>query len=404
MGAHDSLPAAGGQGGGSRLHSAAVMNAYKDNGLLPEGLRDELPPQAGFEAAVTEALMRTLDANGYARVKPPLVEFEETLLIGPGAALAGQTFRLMDPVSQRMMGVRPDMTLQIARIAATRLKHIARPARLSYAGQVLRVKGTQLRPEREIGQVGAELVGAATPEADAEVVTVAAEALLGVGVRELSVDLVLPGLVPTMIAALGLAAARGDALRAALDRKDAAAVAAAAGPERPLFAALMAATGPVEAGLRQLRALGVAAAAPAIAALERVVTSVGAAVPGLSLTVDACEYRGFEYHTGLAFTFFAKGVRGELGRGGRYALESGEPATGFTVYMDSLARALPAPAADRRLYVPAGTPRGQTAALRAQGWRTVGGFDAEADPDAEARRLGCSHVLRGGAATPLGGG
>jgi ATP phosphoribosyltransferase regulatory subunit len=156
--------------------------------------------------------------------------------------------------------------------------------------------------------------------------------------------------------------------------------------------------------LRQLRALGVAAAAPPIAELERVVASVGAALPDLSLTVDACEYRGFEYHTGLAFTFFAKGVRGELGRGGRYALEGGEPATGFTVYMDSLARALPAPAADRRLYVPAGTPRGQTAALRAQGWRTVGGFDAAADLDADARRMNCSHVFRGGAVQPLGRG
>ena len=79
-------------------------------------------------------------------MKPPLVEFEESLLGGPGAALAPQTFRLMDPVSQRMMGVRPDMTVQVARIAVTRLKHEPRPLRLSYGGNVIRVRGRRSSP------------------------------------------------------------------------------------------------------------------------------------------------------------------------------------------------------------------------------------------------------------------
>src|SRR5690606_15769726 len=110
--------------------------------------------------AVVERVMACFASHGYERVKPPLIEFEEGLLAGPGAALAAGTFRLMDPVSQRMMGVRADMTLQVARIAATRLKNQARPLRLSYAGQVLRVSGTQLRPERQFGQAGIELIGA----------------------------------------------------------------------------------------------------------------------------------------------------------------------------------------------------------------------------------------------------
>ena len=94
-----------------------------------------------------------------------------------GAAMASHTFRLMDPVSQRMMGLRADMTPQVGRIAASRLKGAPRPLRLSYAGQVLRVKGEQLRPERQIGQVGVELIGTASAAADAEAVLLAAEAL-----------------------------------------------------------------------------------------------------------------------------------------------------------------------------------------------------------------------------------
>src|ERR1700761_2481149 len=136
--------------------------------LLPHGLRDILPPDARIEADTVERLMAILGQYGYDRVKPPLVEFESSLLDGPGAAMTHETFRLMDPISHRMIAVRADMTLQIARIATTRLVKSPRPLRLSYAGQVLRVRGSQLRPERQVGQVGAELIGSDAPEADAE--------------------------------------------------------------------------------------------------------------------------------------------------------------------------------------------------------------------------------------------
>src|SRR4051812_27520640 len=110
--------------------------------LLPEGLRDVLPPDAGFEAEVVDRLKKSFAANGYALVKPPLVEFEETLLSGVGTALAPRIFRMLDPASHRTLGVRADITTQIARIATTRLSSAPRPLRLMYAGQVLRVKGT----------------------------------------------------------------------------------------------------------------------------------------------------------------------------------------------------------------------------------------------------------------------
>jgi ATP phosphoribosyltransferase regulatory subunit len=141
------------------------MNDAPHPALLPTGMHDLLPPEAEIEAQVVAQLMTTLAAYGYERVKPPLVEFEDTLFSGAGAAMATDTFRMMDPASHRMIGVRADMTPQIARIAATRLGDAPRPLRLSYAGQVLRVTGSEIRPERQIGQVGAELIGAAGPAA-----------------------------------------------------------------------------------------------------------------------------------------------------------------------------------------------------------------------------------------------
>ncbi|RMD60898.1 MAG: ATP phosphoribosyltransferase regulatory subunit [Alphaproteobacteria bacterium] len=365
--------------------------------LLPAGLKDVLPPDAAQEAAVVERLVACFAARGYERVKPPLLEFEDTLLRGAGADVAQQTFRLMDPVSQRMLGLRADITPQVARIAATRLAGAPRPLRLCYAGQVLQVKGSQLRPERQFAQAGAELIGAASARADAEVVLLAAESLAEIGVTALSVDLNVPPLVGAVAAALGLSETRTAALRQALDRKDAAAVARVAGPHAAPFEALLRAAGPVDRALAALGALSLPAAAAAeVARLTRVVELVRAAAPDLTLTVDPVEHRGFEYQTGISFILFARGVRGELGRGGRYATPGAagpaETATGFTLYMDSVLRALPPPPPARRLFVPASAGAATAAAARADGWITVCGLDDHGDPRAEARRLGCSHV------------
>ncbi len=370
------------------------MNQLAAKALLPAGLRDLLPPHAAFEAAVKERLVVLFGARGFDRVDPPLVEFEESLLSGGGAATSPQTFRLMDPVSQRMMGVRADMTPQVARIAASRLAHVPRPLRLAYAGQVLRVRGTQLRSRRQFAQVGAELIGSPSPLADVEVVAMAVEALDALGVKDLSVDLGLPTLVPAACEDLNIPEARAQALRDALDRKDAAAVAALG--EGPVFAALLAATGPAERALDALNALALGPrAARERDALAEVVRGVGAAAPGLGLTIDPVENRGFEYHTGVTFAFFSRSAPGELGRGGRYLAggEGGEPATGLTLFMDAVAACLPAPAPARRILVPAGAPTEAARALRAEGWITLGGLAPPERALDEARRMGCEHVM-----------
>jgi len=379
--------------------------------LLPTGMRDLLPPEAEAEAQVVARLMASLTGHGYERVKPPLVEFEETLFAGAGAAMAIATFRTMDPHSHRMIGVRADMTPQIARIAGTRLGQAARPLRLSYAGQVLRVKGSEIRPQRQFSQVGAELIGAEGPAADVEAIAVAGEALTALGVRHLSVDITLPTLVPAVAEAFGIDGARRAALRAALDRKDAAAVGAVAGAAGELFGRLLAAAGPAGPALAALDRLALPAAARAERLrLGAVLDGLAEAAPELAVTVDPVENRGFEYHTGISFTFFAAGLSrngptGELGRGGRYQAGdplAPEPATGFSLYAETILRTLPRPAAPPRLLLPPGANRARALALRQDGWITVAALDAAGDWRVEARRLGCSHVLEEGAPVPLG--
>lgn len=376
-------------------------------GLLPAGLQDILPPDSAFEARVIERLLACFAGWGYERVKPPLVEFEENLLAGAGAALANEIFRVMDPVSQRMMGVRADMTMQVARIARTRLVRAPRPLRLSYAGEVLRVRGGELSSERAFAQVGLELIGSVAASADAEVILLAAEALSAVGLERLSIDFSAPPLVPALCAGLGLDAETAARARDALDRKDAAAVEALGGRAAGPLGALLGAVGPARPALDVIARLELPEEARRGAEeLGEVAGRVLAGRPDLHLTIDPVEHRGFEYHTGVSFSIFALGQRGELGRGGRYRVgdgDEGEPATGGTLFMQRVLRALARPGPEPRVFLPFGTPVKVAQKLRAEGWITVVGLEPAADSLAEARRMRCSHHWADGEARPMTG-
>lgn len=386
------------------------MSDNSDKALLPAGMSDVLPPDAGFETENLEQLMAEFAAHGYLRIKPPLIEFEESLLAGLGKAMTAQTFRLMDPISQRMMGVRADMTPQVARIAATRMADAPRPLRLSYAGQVLRVKGTQLRPERQFAQVGAELIGVPEEEADVEVILLAALALSNLGVVGFSVDLAMPTLVPSVCKSFGIDQVTEGNLRQALERKDAAGVTQLTsdlGEEAAaILSSMLAAAGPAERTLSVLEGLDLSGEAAHLrTTLKMVSEQLTAQAPNLKVTIDPVENRGFEYHSGVTYTFFARDVRGEIGSGGRYMAENstgGESATGFTLFMDTVLRALPAAELPERLYLPAGTADADGERLRAEGWVTVRGLSSCDDDVCEARRIGCGHLFEGGQVRAIG--
>ncbi len=371
--------------------------------LLPAGFRDLLPPDAETEAASVERLMAAFAGHGYERIKPPLLEFADGLLQGSGAAVAEQTFRMMDPDTHRMMGLRADITPQIARIAATRLAHSPRPLRLSYAGQCVRVGGGQLSAGRQVAQAGIELIGADSAEADAETILVGAEALAALGLTGVSFDLLLPQMAPALLdwAAIPSGETR-IALTRALDRKDAASVAALAGPLAPILIDLLHAAGPADTALAALAAVRLPPVAYALAVrLHAVVDLLRRSAPALRLTIDPIEFRGMRYHTGLCASIYAAGLHEELGRGGRYLGGDGEPATGLTFFPDAVLRAASRPAVRPRVFVPAGAEPAAAQALRAAGYATVAGLDHIAQPEAEAVRLCCTHLLRDKAAVAL---
>lgn len=337
--------------------------------LLPNGLVDLLPPNAEVEARAIAAFMAEFAAFGYARVKPPLVEFEESLLgEGPGQKLARQTFRMMDPVSQKMMGVRADVTAQIARIATSRLAGEERPLRLSYAADVLRVNGTQLRSERQFCQVGCEMIGTDSLMADVEMPLVALKALSSVGLDRLSIDLTVPTLIAHIYDETGTDEGVRETLNDLIEKRDRDSIAAHKGDAAKLIAQLM------QSGFEKTPL-----PRNAKADMDRLLSTkqeLRAALDiyglgNVQITVDPLERRGFEYQTGVSYTLFAIGARGELGRGGRYDVtvrgKSPETATGFTLYMDTILRVVPPMAEPKRQSVAAGAGWNEIKALQDQG-------------------------------------
>ncbi len=379
--------------------------------LLPTGLADVLPPVAAREAAAAERALRTLRSHGYEQTSPPMLEFEESFLSGAGEHLGRETFRMMDPASQRMLALRSDLTPQIARIAATRLANAPRPLRLCYIGAVMRVAGPRAGGERQFRQAGAELIGSSRPEADAEIVLLAAAALAAIGVAGVTVDLNVPRLAGEVAGALGLAP---DALRAlthALDRKDISETRRIApGRSADALERLIEAGGPADQAFAAAERIDLPDAAKArIARLAGIADLVRGEAPDLPLTIDFVEHRGFDYHTGVAFSLFAEGHAGELGRGGRYRSPApeggdpeGEPAVGFSLFMDSAGRAATAEPPPLRVYLPHGVAAEVRRSVIADGHVAVPGLEPVADAAAEAARLDCSAVWRNGGLVEIG--
>lgn len=365
-------------------------------GLLPEGLRDRLPPQAEAAETLMRGLLDHVASHGYDRVQPPLVEFEESLAGRLGVTGRQELLRFTDPVSRYTLALRPDITGQVGRIAVTRLAHVARPLRLAYGGAVLRVKGSQLRPEREMLQVGAELIGRDSVAAVVEVLTLAVAALTRAGIAGLTVDLTLPSFVADLTAAWAGPAPVADlaTVETLLDAKDSAGLAAAGAA---IYQPLIAAAGPADTALAALGRLDLP---PLLAKRLADVAAVVVALSGVAVTLDPTERHGFDYQRWIGFSLFADGVRGEVGRGGAYSIVrpdgSREPAVGFSLYVDGLVDAGLGIVARRRVALPAGMAPEVGARLRADGWVTV----AALDPSDPAR--GCSHYWDGAAIVEIG--
>ncbi|MCC2636383.1 MAG: histidyl-tRNA synthetase 2 [Moraxellaceae bacterium] len=374
--------------------------------LLPEGVSDVLPAEATRLEALRRRLLDHCAAWGYQLVFPPLMEFLDSLLTGSGHDLDLMTFKITDQLTGRMMGVRADITPQVARLDAHSLP-VEGPARYCYAGTTLNTRPAALAASRCPVQIGAELYGYAGVAGDIEILRLMLETLVLAGCRQIQLDLGHVAIFRGLARLAGISGREESFLfdiyqrKAVAELKDFMAARQLPASTAARFESLLKLAGGV-AVLGQARQLlqGLAAEIDdALVALETVATALQASHPGVALYFDLTELRGYHYHTGLVFAAYTPGLRAELAKGGRYdavgeAFGRSRPATGFSADLKSLLACAGEEAAPALVFAPAGDDAGLRAAmmqLRAQGERVRQALPGEITSAAAA---GCSRELK----------
>ena len=317
------------------------------NWLLPEYIEDVLPAEAARLETYRRQLLDLFRVHGYQYVVPPMMEYVESLLTGTGHDLDIATFKVVDQLTGRLMGLRADTTPQAARIDAHMLNHQG-VSRLCYAGTVLRTKPDGLARTREPLQLGAELYGHAGIESDIEVQRLMVKALQLLGMRTLFVDLSHAAVFAGLSHMAQLGVQQEQSLQAALQAKDITLVETLVAnlPEksRNAFLALTQLNGGIEVLEQASDTL------PASAELEQALHELETVAKALSnadvtVTIDLSELRGYHYHSGMVFAAYAKGYAGPIALGGRYdevgaAFGRARPATGFSLDLRGALQAL----------------------------------------------------------------
>ena len=317
------------------------------NWLLPENIADVLPSEARKIEELRRLMLDNFRLYGYELVMPPLLEYLESLMTGAGKDTDLRTFKLVDQLSGRMLGLRADMTTQVARIDAHLLNR-ATVTRLCYAGSVLHTRPSGLHATREPLQIGAEIYGHAGLEADAEIQELALASLALAGFDAVRLDLSHVGLLRAIIAQDAAAVRDEAALYTLLRAKDAPglrALTAAYDPvTRDALLALPNLYGDIDVLARARQVLppfpGVLKALAELAALA------GSALGRAEVAIDLADLRGYQYESGAMFALYVPGLPNAVARGGRYdhvgeAFGRARPATGFSLDLRELARLLP---------------------------------------------------------------
>lgn len=314
----------------------------KDSWLLPDGIEEILPEEAKHLENLRRKLLELFACWGYDLVIPPFIDFLDSLLTGSGHDLDLQTFKLTDQISGEMLGIRADMTPQVARMDAHNLKH-EWPTRLCYAGTILHTRGDPLEKTRSPMQIGAELYGHAGKESDLEVIRLMLEMLAITGVLNVHLDLGHVGIYRALSRQARLTEHQESELFDVLQRK--------ARPElqelmnryyidNDLKAMLLKLPG-LNGGKDTINKARTAFSKAdddvksALADLEAIAQNLATRFPSLPISFDLAELRGYHYHTGMVFAAFVPSIGREIARGGRYdnigaVFGRARPATGFS--------------------------------------------------------------------------
>lgn len=363
--------------------------------FTPEGLEDLLPPQAQKLEFYRRKIIDGFDSAGFDLVLPPIAEFTDSLLTGTAGHMAVDTCRFTDQESGRMMGVRADMTPQVARIVSNRLKAADSVSKLCYVGEVLKTRNNKAKGSRSPIQVGAEIYGHAGVDSDIEMIDLVLDNMNDLGLADIKLSLGHVKVVTEMMNLAGLDSRQKSNMVEILERK--------AVPEYQDFVATLECDAALKAKMQKLITLcgpatkvladvkaeltGLTADLDAaISNVENIIAAVNS-LHTVPVHLDVTDMRGYQYHTGVVFACYSGGTLQPIARGGRYdnigeAFGLSLPATGFSLDLRSALDLLPNVAADfsGTIYAPAvadAALKSVIAELKSQGQRVVKSYNMD---------------------------
>ena len=363
-----------------------MLNKY----LIPPGFEDHVSFDAYVEHEFKNNIINYFKSNGFDLVKTPLIEFLDKNI--------NNHFLLSKKKNEEALRIRNDITPQIIRIASSRLIHKNRPLKLCYYGEVVRKKGTMLRPERQFLQVGAETIGSSNIEADIEIINLAYRSLSNIGIKKITIELSSIIFLKKFFKILKNPKLEKNLLESIktkdlnyclklLKNED----------QKNLLLNIFKCNGEYSKIKKNLNLLAIDSET------KKEIKNINSIVSKIKLknldriNIDLSDIVEKKYHDGIKFTFFAKNVRGEIASGGRYTINNKkniETATGFTCYMDTVLRASSFDNLAKKILIPFNTDENTKNNLIKKGYILFSIFEVSNDIKSDAKKFGCKFFLQ----------
>jgi ATP phosphoribosyltransferase regulatory subunit len=305
------------------------------NQLLPEGFRDSLPELATKENRVNSTFIKLMEINGFLLVKPPLLEFESSLFFLLDDNEDANSFRVLDPISQKMMGIRSDITVQIARISCGSLIELPRPLKVCYSGEVLRVNNNSLNLSRQSTQIGSEIIGIEQNDCENEIITLMIESLNCLRIKNFFINFTMPTLISAIVKDFKLSKTDLEFVRDRFNNKNSDGLEKISKRLKIISDALIDSVGEAKLNLKKLKKIKFTKKIKIeIQSFIKIISRIIKDFPDLKILIDPSEIDESNYHTGIAFKVFSENLK-ELFSGGNYKV-SNENCIGFSGFTESL--------------------------------------------------------------------
>ena len=366
--------------------------------IHPEGIRDLLEKKAYQESYLVESLMKNFKLNGYKEVNPPLIEFEDNFKYFLDTTKDENIFRIVDPISNRPMFIRNDITPQIARIASDRKIEKNLPLRFSYSGYVMRPKGNQLHPDRQIRQAGIELYNNASNQTAIEVISVGIESLKKVKISNIIIDITIPSLSQIILQKYNLNEEIINKTNSFLRAKNISKIKTIPKCGK-LLASIADAAGDYKRAINKLTKINLPLDAKKfIKDLKNICKEIKKIHNDIRITIDPIENRGFSYYTGIGFAIFSENLKRELCFGGQYSINLGNKTIngmGLSILFDGLLKATTISKSKKCIFIPFNHDKDIPFNLRKKGWITILSYKKSKSDIEDAKKANCSHILIG---------